>query len=379
MIYKELGASGIKVPAIVQGTSGFGSYTNSDLETVQERIAALRHGIDAGLNFIDTAELYGGGFSEEVVSRAISGIRNKVIISTKFNSRPNVQPAFEASLQGSLKRLKTDYVDLYQIHWPNPSIPLEPILEALYQAFKKGLIRSVGLSNFPLQYLKDAQSLFKGSIVSNQFEYNLFDRSIESDLLPYCEKENISLLGYSPLNQGRIAGSDEQLVLLNQLSQKYSKTVSQIVLRWLVSHKPVIAITKTKSVAYIQDAIEALNFTLNLEDIEAISDLKKIEPVSVPLSSIRLVAPPHRKLPATVEEARENKEDLLPSPAALAQIYTETGSFKPIRLNLTQDTSGKFQYDIDQYDVMDQVKKYWAWKMVRGDEPILAFILNKRI
>jgi len=376
MIYKTLGVSGIKIPAIAQGTSGFGNYANADAAVVEERIAALRQGVEAGLTLIDTAELYGGGFSEEVVGKAIGGMRSKVIISSKFNPREDVAPAFERSLEGSLARLKTDYIDLYQIHWPNPFIPLEPVLEAIFQAIKKGLIRAVGVSNFPTQYMKDAQMVFEGTIVSNQFEYNLLDRSIEDDILPYCEKNNMTLLGYSPLNQGKVVGMEEHRVTLGAIAEKHEKTIAQVVLRWLVSHAPVVAMAKTKTQKYIEESVGAMDFDLSAEEVAQISALKAGKATPVPISSIRVVAPAHRKLCHTIEEAKENKDDLLPSPSALAQMYAETGFFKPIRLTRTADTSGRFLYDIDQYDVMDQVKKYWAWQIAKGkDEPIPAYIL----
>lgn len=377
MIYKELGCSGVKIPAIAQGTTNFGSYANFSTSVLSDRIKAIRYGIELGLNFIDTAELYGGGFSEEVVGQAIAGVRADVFVASKFNPKANVEASFTKSLEGSLKRLKTDYIDLYQIHWPNPFIPLDLIMEALFQATQRGYIRFVGLSNFPLQYVKAAQKFFKGKIVSNQIEYNLLDRNVEERILPYCEKEKMVLLAYSTLNQGRVFGTKASRRVIDEIARKHNRKASQIILRWLVSCPAVVAITKTKNISYIKESAESLNFNLDVDDLEKIRNLPQEEVKSVPLSMIRLIATPNRKIYGSLEEAVQNESDLIPSPAALSRIYLETGMTKPIRLNYTKDRTGRYLYDIDQYDVMDQVKKYWAWMIAYGeDKAIPAFIIR---
>lgn len=367
------------MPAIAQGTSGIGSYEHHDDATVNERTAALAAGIEAGLTFIDAAELYGGGFAEEVVGRAIASVRDKVFLSSKFTPREDIEPSLARSLEGSLKRLKTDCIDLYQIHWPNPMLDLERIMKALYDALSRGKIRFVGVSNFPLQYFKDAQTFFKGKIVSNQVEYNLLDRSIEKDMLPYATRNKITVLAYSPLNQGRILSGDVQWTTLESIAEKHGKTVSQVVLRWLVSHGPIIPVVRSRQIAHVRDNAAALDFDLSAEEIAQITAFSPEPVVPVALSSIRLVAPPYREAYSSLEEAMANKADLIPSPASLARTMKETGKVKPIRLTATADTSGNYLYDIDQYDAMDQVKKYWAWKMIHGDTaPIPAFILPKK-
>lgn len=377
MIYKTFGSTGISIPAIAQGTSGMGSYGHSVPRVLEERIAALTYGIHHGLVFIDTAEMYGGGLSEETVGKVIAGVREKVILASKFNPRDDVDVALERSIEGSLARLKTEYLDLYQIHWPNPSIPIDRVMEALYRIVQRGLVRYVGVSNFSLQDFDAAQSCFKGTITSNQLEYNLLDRSVEDAFLPFAAKNGVMLIAYSPLNQGRVFGDEAQKPLLESLAKKYEKTVSQIVLRWLVTHESVTVVAKMKSIDRVKENISAMEFDFESGDMALLDGIPRVKAVQVPAAEIRLIASPHKIIYKTMGEALEDKLELFPSPVSLAKMV-EGGYAKPIRLIPTSDTSGKYQYDIDQYDVMDQVKKYWAWIIAYGkDVSIPAFILSR--
>jgi len=367
MIYKNLENTGISIPAIAQGTARIGNYAKSTPENVRQRIDLLRYGISIGLTFIDTAELYGGGFSEEVVGKAIMGIRDKVFLASKFNPRENVRKSIETSIENSLKRLKTKYIDLYQIHWPNPSIPLDETMEALSNLVDRGRVRYVGVSNFCLEDFKDAQSLFGKKLVSNQLEYNLLDRSVEDDFIPYCNNNDVTLLAYSPLNHGKIFCNNDQKTVLEDIAQKYNKTSAQIVLRWLIEHKPVIVITKTNSMARMKENAAAVEFDLDREDIVRITALPKQNYIQVPVNQIT------PQIYTSLQETEENKLDLIPSPVNLAKLIIENRKYiKPIRICRSNNS-----YIFDTYDVMDQVKKYWAWILAYGyDTPIPAFLME---
>lgn len=377
MIYKYLGNTGIRIPAIVQGTTGIGSYDNFNPDSVKERIKVLKTGIDLGLNFIDTAELYGGGFAEEVVGQTIRGIRENIFLASKFNPKKDVYKSVIDSVENSLRRLNTDYIDLYQIHWPNPSIPIEEVMNALYKLVKVGKIRFVGVSNFSLNDFRAAQDCFNEEIVSNQIEYNLLERSPEDDFMPYCDSNNITLFAYSPLNQGRLFFNNEQKLILLSLAKKYSKTIAQMVLRWLIEHTPIVAITKTKSIDRIKEIYLSMDFDIENDDLDAISNFSKLNFIEVPIDKIRIGGITEKPILETLDEAIANKLDLIPSPINLAKLLKKGDRLKPIRLVPTTDGSGKFLYDIDSYDPMDHVKKYWAWILAFGyDKPIPAFILN---
>lgn len=372
MIYKNIGDT--KVPAIAQGTTRIGNREMVESIGVKERINVIRYGIDLGLNFIDTAELYGGGFSEEIVGKVIKGIRDKVFLSSKFN--PRVGKYISEYLDSSLKRLKTDYIDLYQIHWPNPTVPIDRVMRSLSELIDDGKIRYIGTSNFSLEEFKVAQSFFDKKIVSNQLEYNLLDRSVENDFLPYCVNNNIALIAYSPLNQGRMFFDDKQRLILEEIARKYDKTIAQIILRWLAKHDNVISVVKTEKMSRMKENALSLEFELEKDDVSRINDLSKRNYVYILPKYIHLSVLDDSRIYTSIEDAVENKLDLIPSPVNLADIIKKYNLIKPIRVRENKNNAGNY-YDIDSYDIMDQVKKYWAWIIAYGyNVPIPAFVMK---
>lgn len=377
MIYKNLGNTEIKIPAIAQGASRIGSYSNFNPDEVNNRIKAIRYGIEMGMNFIDNAELYGGGFAEEVVGRVIEGVREKVFLATKFNPRENVSESLTSSIENSLRRLKTDYIDLYQIHWPNPAISLEQTMLALSRLIEEGKVRFAGLSNFPVEDFMIAQSFFNCRLVSNQIEYNLLDRSAEDESLLYCRSQKVTLLAYSPLNQGIIFINDEQKRVLLSIAEKYGKTVPQVILRWLIKDPSVVVITRTKSIERVKENALSAEFELMEEDILKINELSKQNFIEVPVNSIRLNTSTDKAIYTSLGEAIENRLDLIPSPVNLARIISERKIIMPVRVHMAKAAVWDHTYDMDEYNIMDQVKKYWAWIIAYGyDKPIPVFVLN---
>jgi len=193
MRYKILGNTNENVPAVGQGCMGIGGYLSRDDSRAESHVTALKTGIELGMNFIDTAEDYGAGHSEELVGRAIKGIRDKVFIATKVSPQNLHSSDLLQSAEGSLRRLGTDYIDLYQIHWPNSQILIEETMSAMTRLLEEGKIRYIGVSNFSLSELKEAQrALPRQKIISTQVEHSLMDRTIEVDTLPYCERNGIT-------------------------------------------------------------------------------------------------------------------------------------------------------------------------------------------
>jgi diketogulonate reductase-like aldo/keto reductase len=254
---KELGKSGVKVPEIGLGTWQY-----------RGGVKPLEVGVSLGANLIDTAEIYG---TEGIVGEAIEQIgRSKVFIATKVSAQHLRYADVLKAADQSLKRLKIDTIDLYQVHWPNPSVPIEDTMRAMGELLDGGKIRYVGVSNFSAEQTRDAQQALsaKGKIVCNQVEYNLAERSIEEDLMPYCEKEGITIMAYSPLERGNSLRGG----FLDKICAKYNKTRSQVVLNWITSHKRVIAIPKSDSVDHTKDNCGASGWRLNREDIEQIEN-----------------------------------------------------------------------------------------------------------
>ena len=241
MEFKELGNTGVMIPEIGLGTW---KYTGGD--------APLRRGIELGAYLIDTAEMYR---NEDRVGQAIKGLRDRVFLATKvLGSNLRYDQVLKAA-ETSLRRLDVDYIDLYQIHWPNPRVPIKETMEAMGKLVDAGLVKYVGVSNFSTRDLQQAQAAMPNvPIVSNQVLYNLKHREIEQDLLPYCQKNRVTLIAYTPLADGSLAArprlrGDQRLQVLEQVAGEVGKTMAQVALNWCTSRPNVMAIPKSNSIA----------------------------------------------------------------------------------------------------------------------------------
>jgi diketogulonate reductase-like aldo/keto reductase len=373
MKYKTLGKTATQIPAIGQGCMGIGGYLSQDSKQDDNQIKALKQGIELGMTFIDTAEGYGDGHSEELVGMAIRGIRNKVFVATKFSPKHNGYKDVLESAAQSLRRLGTDYIDLYQLHWPNPKVPLSETFRALKQLLKEGKIRYAGVCNLSLKELKQAcADMAPEEIISIQVEYNLFDRTIENSLLPYCQNEGMIMIAYSPLDQGKIASGDKRIKVLQQIADKYHRTMSQVALNWLVSHQPVMAIPKATNPRHIQENAASTDFTLSDEDFKQISGAFSQTGLNAPTDRIRVIAggQGNRKVYQTVEEALENKLGFTPSPEELSRDILGGEAVKPVRVIKSVDKTGKYDYDLVEGRV-----RYWAWVIAyKGKKPIPVLV-----
>lgn len=275
MIYRNLGNLEQKIPVIGQGTWKFGERVHTEKEEVE----ALRYGLAKGLTLIDTAEEYGSGGAERVVAQAIDGIRNKVILVSKVSSKNCSYSGVIQAAERSLERLKTDYIDIYLQHWPSQDYEVAETMEAMAALVKQGLIKYVGVSNFSIELLQEAQK-WLGSIplVCNQVGYHLNDRRIEQHLLPYCKKNGITVMGYSPFGYApQVFGmlgfpkvGTEGRHLLEELGVKYGKTAHQIALNWVLRQDGIVSIPKAVNTKHIEDNIQAIGWELDPEDLDQI-------------------------------------------------------------------------------------------------------------
>jgi len=373
MKYRNLGKTKTKIPVIGQGSMGIGGYLSHDAQQDDNQVAALKLGIEMGMTFIDTAEGYGQGHAEELLARAIKGIRDKVLVATKFSPEHNSYEAVIKSAEGSLRRLETDYIDLYQMHWPNPAVPMDETISAMERLLKEGKIRYIGVSNLSLTELKKARkAASEGKIVSLQVEYNLFDRTIEDAILPYCEKEGMTTIAYSPLDQGKIADGDEKITVLRKIADKYKKTTAQVALNWLVSHPSVMAIPKATNPEHIRANASSADFALSAEEFQEIARVFVRERVLVPTDRIRVIigGQGNRQVYQTVEDAIANKLGFVPSPAELARDIRAGEALKPVRVVKSTDKTGKYDYDLVEGRI-----RYWAWVIAYGQEkPIPVYV-----
>ena len=283
---KEL-KCGFKMPVFGIGTWMLGGDSKRDpANDGQADIAALICGMEHGFKHIDTAEMYAGGFAEEITGQAIKGhSRGNLFITSKVWSDDLSYDGVLRAAENSLKRLGTDYLDLYLIHKPNDQFPLSKTMKAFDRLMDEGLIKNTGVSNFSVERFKRAQQLFEHKIVVNQVHYNLVVREPENELLEFCWKNDVMLVAWRPLAKGAII--DVDYPFFDELCEKYHKSRAQIALNWLLSQDNVVTVSTMRSVSHLEENLAALNWNMSDEDIEALRrefpGQEKISPV-VPLS-----------------------------------------------------------------------------------------------
>jgi len=327
MEYKSLGKSDIKVSELAFGAWAIGGWLWGGADA-KDAIEAVETAIDNGMTTIDTAAVYGFGLSEELVGKAVRGKRDKVQILTKFGliwdekkgkfyfaSKDNAGKDVDiysysskerviSDCDKSLKRLGTDYIDLYQIHWPDSTTPVSETMEALEILQKKGKIRAGAVSNYSVAQMSEA--IKTHSIASNQVPYSMVNRGIENDILPYCISNNIGILAYSPLQRGLLTGKIKQghkfgegdsrpdtiyykepnltRILqftdsIKEIANELKVTLSQLVLNWTILQPGITCtLVGARNAAQVLDNIKAADFRLTSEEIiqinKLLSDLK---------------------------------------------------------------------------------------------------------
>jgi len=375
MRYKELGNTGVKIPVIGQGSIGAGSRKSAGQERVRKRLDVFREGINLGMTLLDTGEDYEDGYAEVLVGRAVRGIRERVFLSSKFKPANSSGAGVLRAIDGSLKRLNTDYIDLYQIQWPNPSVPVAETMSALSRLISAGKVRYAGVCNFSLKQLKEARAVFKGKIVSIQTEYNLRNRSMESELLPFCSRNNMTVIAYDLFSQGGFYLNEVEREILEAIARKHAATVFQVVIAWAVSKPHVVALTNTMNVDHIRENALAADIKLDAEDIRKIEDAFYGEPVMVPADRIRVLpddADVTHVIYTSVQQALKNEAGLQPSPAALAEEIKSGNLQKPVELVSSGDKSGKYDFDL-----IGGRNRYWAWVIAYGEKSLIhAYITD---
>lgn len=305
MEYVQLGNSRLKISRIgfgcwAMGGHGWGLVDESAI------VKAVHRALDLGVNFFDTADVYGLGHSEEVLSQALGPRRHDVVIATKFgvtwNDRANIGRDISAqylvtALDASLRRLRLDCIPLYQIHWPDGQTPISETMEALQKCQEMGKIRYIGCSNFPVLLINEAMEC--GQLTSLQAPYSLIQREIEQDVLPCCARHHLSVLTYGTLakglfsgkyDAGTVFGADDvrqrdpafqgenfkknlSLVAeLGEVAQVYEKSTTQVALRWTLDNPLVSSvITGVKGVEQIEENVQATGWCLAASDRETLS------------------------------------------------------------------------------------------------------------
>jgi diketogulonate reductase-like aldo/keto reductase len=259
MILKPLGQTGVAVPEIGLGTFNY-----------KGDAAPLRKGLEAGALFIDTAESYG---TEPLAGEAMAGIRDRVFLATKVSPGHFRKADVLQAADRSLRALRTDWIDLYQLHAPDSTVPIEETLGAMEELVDAGKVRFIGVSNFFLGDLKRAErALRKHRLAANQMRYSLVDRSIEPGLLAYCRQAGISVIAYTPLARGLpLLQQKDPRGVLPQIAKETGKTIAQVAINWCLRHDHVHAIPKGNSAAHLLEICGASDWRLNPAQVQLLS------------------------------------------------------------------------------------------------------------
>lgn len=294
MKYVKLGKTDFDVSAITFGCMELGGgpwEVNSD----EDNIRVLQKAFEYGITTFDTAEMYGNGHSEEVLGKALEGKRKECIFATKVN-KEHLWPAdIRTSVEASLKRLRTDYLDVYYVHWPSYEIPIEETMSEFNKLKKEGLIRAIGVSNFSLKQLQKAMEYARIDLI--QPEYNLLQRDIENGIMQYCQENSISICSYNSIAKGILTGkfhlggaviTDDDfrrkkrlflpehlekemdiILLLKEIADAKGCSLSQVAISWLFYQKGFTsAIVGTQNEKHLEDNVRAVEIELAENEIE---------------------------------------------------------------------------------------------------------------
>lgn len=301
MQYRQLNGTDLQVSEIGFGGWAMGKLFWGEDVVDEESVAAVRRALELGINFFDTAAVYGGGHSERVLAQGLGKRRGEVIVATKGGRRRSEEGKLynDSSPEGlrgeceqSLRNLGTDYIDLYQVHWPDEGTPFEETMAALLGLRDEGKIRHIGVSNFTIPMLDRMRAA--GPLVSLQPPYSLLKRDIETELLPYCREHNLGVLCYSPMQRGLLTGkyrpgatfpeSDtrskdpmfqgerlERIVAavdeMGRMAAAHGKTASQMAIAWVLSQPGVtVALCGAKRPGHIEESAGAAGWVLSAEE-----------------------------------------------------------------------------------------------------------------
>jgi aryl-alcohol dehydrogenase-like predicted oxidoreductase len=321
---RRLGNSDLEITRLGIGAwaiGGAGWAFSWGAQDDNDSIRAIQEGLDKGMNWIDTAAVYGLGHSEEVVAAALEGVTNRPYVFTKcernWNEKREIvkslkRDSIRAECEASLRRLKTDVIDLYQIHWPEPDEDVEEGWSTLSDLQREGKVRWIGVSNFNVSQMKRAQAI--APITSLQPPYSMLVRGIESEILPYCQKENIGTIVYSPMRSGLLSGkmtrervenlpADDwrhrnpdfqepnlsrnlRLVeLLREIGKRYGRTAGEVAIAWTLRHPAVTAaIVGVRKPGQVAEVAGASDLRLSEADVAEIEQFFTTEAAPVPIT-----------------------------------------------------------------------------------------------
>ena len=284
MEYANIAHSDLKASVIGLGTAFRGGITKDSPKTIETAL-------DLGITLIDTAEIYSDGLSEKIVGEVMKGRRDEVVLVSKVSGDNLRYNEVLRSAEESLRRLDTDVIDLYLVHWPNTNVPLRETMHAMEKLVTEGKIRYIGVSNFDVEQLKKAnEELSRCEVIANEVKYNLLEREVEKEILPFCQKEDIALLAYGPLARGLLTGrfTDainipdddwrsgdwffegdsfkkglDMVAVLKEIGANYNKTAGQVAINWLLGKRTVFPIFGASNGEQVEENCGAADWRLD--------------------------------------------------------------------------------------------------------------------
>jgi diketogulonate reductase-like aldo/keto reductase len=264
---------GLTLPKIGFGTWKIGGGSSADPSADSVSMAALRSALEIGYTHVDTAEMYANGHAEELIGKAVreSGVQREALFITSKVLPSHLQyDQLLKSCENSLRHLQMEYIDLYLIHWPQAGMKLQETFRALNQLVKDGKIKHLGVSNFNLKLLNQAQELSETPIVNNQVPYSLADRSyVKNGVLEYCQQNDILFTAYSPIEEGRLRSNK----ILEAIAKAHHATVYQIALAWVISQPRVITIPMSANPKHIQENFDSSDIELTHSEMDQLAKL----------------------------------------------------------------------------------------------------------
>jgi diketogulonate reductase-like aldo/keto reductase len=267
--------TGEEIPVLGLGTWRMGGSLYPDNSQDSQVVELIQTAIQLGYTHIDTAEVYADGHTEELIGRAVRVFpRESLFITTKIWHTNLSYAAVLRSLEGSLKRLDSNYVDLCLIHYPDPATPLRETFEALNELVASGKVRHLGVSNFNIQQMQEAQAFSNSPIVTNQVPYNLYNPAYRlNGMLKYCQEQGLLLTAYSPFDRGTVLNDPEVM----RIAGLHGKTPAQVALAWLFRQPGVITIPMSGNRSHLKSNLEALEIQFSQEEIECLNNLEMPE------------------------------------------------------------------------------------------------------
>ena len=341
---------------------GMGSvtYSKSKLSRSEEkklRLSSFEYAFYKNINFFDTAEIYENGNSEKVVGNFLKNKRSKVFLSSKYSTKNKTKSDIIRACENSLRRLNTDYIDLYQSHWPDPEVNFKEHIEALAFLHSKKKIRYIGLSNCNLEQITYAKSVLGKKLFSNQDKLNLTSRpdDFKKNYFKKLKKIKVKNIAYGIFGQGFLEFKKEAVFFLDKLSKKYNCSLNQLIINWISMYDPEgLILTNSLNPTHIKSNCLALSFRISRKDYHSINNFFQPKKQMLSVNKIKVIdwdIDKNHKVYTSLAQAKANKYGLKPSLEFLVEEIKKTG-FKPIEVKRVKDA----------YFVLQGRMRYWAYR-----------------